>query len=296
MNKDEQIKFIEENYPFSFGIHSNRRVRQNFFSEIKTELQAYILGLYASDGSIDEKRKTFRIHLQECDAYLIYLIKDTIAPDSRIWTLEDRVCVNPRNGTEYKGHNSLGIDINSSKICTDLVNLGLGYKKTYSENHIPDMDDNLIRHFIRGYFDGDGCIVGSYVKPDLKWKKNENFRTYVSICCKTKTILEDIQNYLTIHNINSRIGYYKRDDMYDIRVPKTQLSKLYDLFYKDSNFYMQRKHNKFYHYVNTEVTQLIAEYRNAQEVNVSNSNNPPKSVEHPYGMNMCAELTGNCKS
>lgn len=263
MNKQEQIKFIEENYPFSFGVHSNRRIRQNFFSEIKTELQAYILGLYASDGSIDEKRKTFRIHMQECDSDLIYLIKDIIAPDSRMWKLENRTCINPRNGVKYKGHNSLGIDINSSKICTDLVNLGIGYNKTYSENNIPNMNESLIRHFIRGYFDGDGCIVGSYVKASPKWKKNENFRMYAGICCKTKTILEDIQKYLLKFGIKSTIGYQKRDNMFDIRIPKTQLSKLYNLFYKDSNFYMKRKHDKFYRYVNTEVTQLIAEHRNA---------------------------------
>lgn len=36
---------------------------------------------------------------------------------------------------------------------------------------------------------------------------------------------------------------------------------------------------KFNHYVNTEVSQLIAEHRNAQEVNVNESNNPPKSAE-----------------
>lgn len=281
MNKQEQIKYIEEHYPFSYGIHSNRRIRQNFFSKIETELQAYILGLYASDGSIDEKRKTFRIHMQESDIDLIYLIKDIIAPDSRTWTLENRVCISPRDGKEYKGHSSFGVDINSSKICNDLVNLGIGYNKTYKENHIPKMDADLIRHFIRGYFDGDGSIVGSYIKADPKWKKNENFRTYVSICCKTRTILDDIQQYLNKYSINSRIGYYKRDNMYDIRISKSQLPKLYDLFYKDSNFYMQRKHNKFYHYVNTEVTQLIAEYRNAQEVNVNESNNPPTSVERP---------------
>ena len=48
---------------------------------------------------------------------------------------------------------------------------------------------------------------------------------------------------------------------------------------KDANFYLQRKFDKFNHYVNTEVTQLIAEHCNAQEVNVNESNNPPKSAE-----------------
>ncbi len=59
---------------------------------------------------------------------------------------------------------------------------------------------------------------------------------------------------------------------------------------------IKRKYDKFNHFVNTEITQLIAEYRNAQKVSVSDSNNPSKSVEHPNGMNMCAELTGNCKN
>jgi len=31
----------------------------------------------------------------------------------------------------------------------------------------------------------------------------------------------------------------------------------------NANFYLTRKFEKFNHYVNTEVTQLIAEYRNA---------------------------------
>ena len=39
MNKTEQIKFIEQNYEFSSGIHSSRRVRQNFFEKIETEAE-----------------------------------------------------------------------------------------------------------------------------------------------------------------------------------------------------------------------------------------------------------------
>jgi len=63
MNKQEQIKYIEDNYPLTTHHISNRRIRHSFFSKIETELQAYLLGFYASDGSIDEKRKTLRIHL-----------------------------------------------------------------------------------------------------------------------------------------------------------------------------------------------------------------------------------------
>jgi predicted methyltransferase len=44
---------------------------------------------------------------------------------------------------------------------------------------------------------------------------------------------------------------------------KKEIEKIFHLLYDNSNFYMTRKFNKFNHYVNTEVTQLIAEHRNA---------------------------------
>ena len=60
MNKIEQIKFIEDNYPLELHHIAKREIRHTFFSDIKTELQAYLLGFFAADGSINEKRKTFK--------------------------------------------------------------------------------------------------------------------------------------------------------------------------------------------------------------------------------------------
>ena len=78
MNKEEQLKFIEENYPLYTNHTSNRRIRHDFFKNIRTELQAYFLGFYTADGSIDEQRKTFRIHLKKEDSNIIYLFKDVM--------------------------------------------------------------------------------------------------------------------------------------------------------------------------------------------------------------------------
>lgn len=67
MTKKEQLKFIEDNYPLYNNHISNRRIRHTFFDTIETELQAYLLGFYAADGSIDE--------LTELDISLIYVVK-----------------------------------------------------------------------------------------------------------------------------------------------------------------------------------------------------------------------------
>lgn len=280
MNKIEQLKFIEKNYVFSSGIHSNRRVRQNFFEKIETEIQAYLLGFYAADGNINEKRKTFRIHLQKIDEELVFLYKDLICPDARMFSTKEKL-VKRKNGKVITAHETTGIDINSSKICNDLVKLGIGYNKTYSELSIPNINENLIKHFVRGYFDGDGTITGWYCKPDLKWHKNERVRIQVSICGKTKTMLNEIKIFFAKYGIKSTICFSNRDQMYQLSVPKSQLKKLYKLFYEDSYFYLSRKFNKFNYYVNTEESQLITDLRNEQEMSVSNSNNSPTSVEHP---------------
>lgn len=277
MNKQEQIKFIEDNYPLTTNHISNRRIRHDIFSKIETELQAYLLGFYSADGNINEKRKTFRIHLQKQDSELVYLYKDIISPDARTFTVEVHKTTG-RNGQEVNAHESFGVDITSAKLCTDLVNLGIGYNKSYSDLHIPEMPENLVRHFIRGYFDGDGCIT---VWLSKEKGKSDRVRGKFDICAKSASILNEFIKFFATHDIKINLNYLKRDDMYRISTSsKKELEKIYNILYKDSNFYLSRKFNKFNHYVNTEVTQLIAEYRNAQEVNVKESNNPPKSVEH----------------
>ena len=277
MNREEQIKFIEDNYPLTTNHISNRRIRHDIFSKIETELQAYLLGFYAADGNINEKRKTFRIHLQKQDSELVYLYKDVISPDARTFTIEEHKTTG-RNGKEITAHESFGVDITSAKLCTDLVNLGIGYNKSYKDLHIPEMPKDLIRHFIRGYFDGDGCIIVWLAKEK---GKSDRVRGKFDICAKSASILNEFIKFFATHDIKLNLNYLKRDDMYRISTSsKKELEKIYNILYKNSNFYLSRKFNKFDHYVNTEVTQLIAEYRNAQEVNDNESNNPPKSAEH----------------
>ena len=260
MNKENQIKFIEDNYPLYTNHISNRRIRHSFFKNIETELQAYLLGFYAADGSIDEKRKTFRIHLQKQDSEIVYLFKDIISPDARTYTVKEHETTG-RNGKKITAHESFGVDITSAELCNSLVDLGIGYDKSHAELHIPNIPENLIRHFIRGYFDGDGCITGWLA---IEKGKSDRIRYSFDICGKTKTLLNEFIDFFSKYDIKVNINYLKRDDMYRVKTSsKKEVEKIFHLLYDDSNFYMTRKFEKFNYYVNTEVSQLIADHRNA---------------------------------
>lgn len=61
------------------------------------------------------------------------------------------------NGQRYKSYR---VVINCTNMCKDLCNLGCVPNKTYSLNFPPSnlFCKDFIKDFIRGYFDGDGCI------------------------------------------------------------------------------------------------------------------------------------------
>ena len=190
----------------------------------------------------------------------MYLYKDIISPDARTFSVGEHITTG-RNGMKITAHESFGVDITSAQLCNSLVDLGIGYDKSHADLHIPNIPNHLIRHFIRGYFDGDGCITGWIASEK---GKSDRFRYSFDICGKTASILNEFIKFFAENNIKVNLNYLKRDSMYRIKTSsKTEVLKLFHLLYDDSYFYLSRKFNKFNHYVNTEVTQLIAEHRNA---------------------------------
>lgn len=279
MKIQEQIQILEDICPASKHHTSTRMIRHSFFKDIQTEIQAYLLGFFIADGNIEPRRKCFRVQLNEGDNEIIDLYKQYIGPDSRVFRQKGHV-IQGRNGQIYQQRDFIGIDIVSSELTDSLIELGYNYRKTYDILHLPKLSEDLLIHVIRGYFDGDGSITTWYVSANNGRK--ERVRSSFMIDCKSAEILTEIQRLFAKNGINTQVIYLNRDQMYRICTgSREEIKKIYNLLYKDANFFLQRKYNKFDHYVNTEVTQLITEYRNAQKVSVNESNNPSKSAEHP---------------
>ena len=270
MDKNKQIQFIEDNYPLTAHHTSNRRIRHGFFKNIRTELQAYLLGFYAADGNINEKRKTFRIHLQKRDSEIVYLYKDIISPDARVFSVDEHKIIG-RDGMISTAHESFGVDITSSELCTSLVDLGIGYNKSYADLHIPPISKDLIRHFIRGYFDGDGSFVASVKKPNNR--PNLTIRMCFSIIAKKATLLNEfIKFFAEEYGLIVNLNYLKRDDAYRLTTSsKKTCRSIYHVLYDDANFYLSRKFDKFNYYANTEDSVIINTVRNAQELSSQES-------------------------
>ena len=102
-------------------------------------------------------------------------------------------------------------------------------------------NENLIRHYIRGYFDGDGCIG---ITPKISKITNKiSYYPYLSLL-GTKEMLSSILYYLDLNNnlvkTNSSGNF-----TYNIHLACQKASYVADLMYKDSIIYLERKYNKY---------------------------------------------------
>lgn len=260
---------------------SKREIRHNFFNNINFEEQAYLLGFIFADGCINEERHTLSININKQDQYIIDLLKD-ISPEAYTREQKSYKSIAKVRGRQVKNHGSIRTNISSKILIEDLKKYGVIQNKTYTDMHLPIVsDDILLKHFIRGYFDGDGCFTYSIRKPNPKNREiNYRISAHWTICCKTSSILLEMQKYFTSFGIKTNINYIKRDDMYNLTTSsRKEIIKIFNLLFHNCNYSLPRKYNKIKYYVNTEVSQIITDHRNAQEVNVNESNNPPKSVE-----------------
>ena len=203
-----------------------------FFENITNETEAYILGLWMSDGTVGDCQA--KLKLKESDRDLLEQIQKYICPDETI----------------KKEKNNYKIVISSEYFCQNLWKLGCVKNKTYSEMHIPKINKDLLRHFIRGYFDGDGTVFF-----DRKYIKS-------NICSICGSFLEELKEVLLQSGIECRINIEKRKgkalvnpqgeisteckDMYRLYVSKKDAVKRFvDYMYKNATIYLQRKKDIF---------------------------------------------------
>lgn len=128
----------------------------DFFESIQTEEQAYWLGFISADGWIsisDTGSGVLGIELQRGDIEHLKKFNKCIQGNYKIDTFEKTCSLSSKESR----NKMCRIRIYSKKMVNDLINLGITSHKTYDMPY-PKIDANLLPHYIRGYFDGDGCV------------------------------------------------------------------------------------------------------------------------------------------
>lgn len=217
------------------------RFDETVFDSIDTEEKAYWLGFIYADGCVycDSKGKyRFELGLKWNDYNHLLKFSNFLKLDrSHIKKKE----IHLNNKIFY----SCRICLSAQYFCNVLISLGCSQRKSltlkFPEETIFKSKD-LIRHFIRGYFDGDGCF--SYRKVTHK----DVFKPFISML-GTSEFLQKLSTYITPYTtITSDKRRSEHTNILNIRTNgNTEFCKF---IYDNSTVYLDRKYNRYLFFKN----------------------------------------------
>lgn len=140
--------------------------------------------------------------------------------------------------------------INSRPLCISLERLGFARKD--QRIHIPPIPPSLLHHFVRGYFDGDGCLsvytqtVGNAIINKQEW----SLTGHPEFIANIRQLIE--QNVDVSHRV--KIKTYKRTNK-AVTLQygrKSDIIALHDYLYQDATVYLDSKYQQFVEFFNRE--------------------------------------------
>lgn len=202
-------------------------INENFFNKIDSPEKAYILGLLYADGNANKKIKQITLKLQVNDKPVLDRISLLIETDKPLHFVK-------KSKTTHQDQYVL--KITNKVIYTDLVNHGIVPNKTFITT-FPKLEEQLIPHFIRGYFDGDGCFyVGKQNRACWSIIGSTNFINSVQNLIQEKL---NIKSYIQ-HDKRCKAGI----DILRIR-RLSDIKKISEWMWCNSTIHLERKYNKY---------------------------------------------------
>lgn len=254
---EEELNFIKENYKHMsykemadvldrtktavdlkvnrLGLKKSKYVYdESFFENIDTEEKAYWLGFIYADGYV----MIGKYNDKPCsyEASIELSVKDIDHLKKFVKSLNGNVPIKEFekfSGTPPRAHKMCSVRLYSKKMVENLENYGVVQNKTFVIE-FPNIDNDLIRHFIRGYFDGDGSVFENIQRSCVK----------CNICCGSKLFIENIREELYRNDICSYI--VKDKNIFVLYIGgMNNVDKFRSYIYKDSTIFLDRKFNRF---------------------------------------------------
>lgn len=207
---------------------------ESFFDEIDTEMKAYFLGFIVADGNVSNYNQQYslKISLQHVDRYIIERLLIELDCTNNI---RDFVQKSPESDRYYKYSY---VSITNKHLVKSLFSLGVIPNKTFHEILPKDkIPNNLIHHFIRGFFDGDGIVGYTNKTSGFGFIGN-------------KEILTSIQKEIGWEDIKLREHHTTKNIFTFMSSNKKKVNNLFHYMYDDATFYLCRKHDKMLAMIN----------------------------------------------
>jgi orotate phosphoribosyltransferase-like protein len=187
--------------------------KEDFFDCIDCEEKAYFLGYIMADAnvSITNNQYSLKFHIS---------IKDREIVDKFL-----KIISSSNKATVRKNSSSYYVSLTSVHMCKRLIELGVCPQKTGKEYVSDEISKELMNHYIRGVFDGDGITTVGKSKRS----------GFVGSTSMITHILRELNENLTIFEAgkNKKVVYFLGGKKFS--------RKLYNYMYSNSTIWLERK-------------------------------------------------------
>lgn len=217
---------------------------KNFFKKVNNEEKAYWLGFLYADGCITNYG--INLMLSQNDIEVLQNYKKSIKFTGDIELRNDMINYGGKYG--IKESKMAKIRIHDKEMANDIKKLGCMSRKTFllkfpTEKQVPR---KYIRHFIRGYFDGDGSVW------ERKYKRKDGEKRGLAQITSTYSIVNNIKKIIVDKYKLNKKSLHLRPHPTSKGIFILTFASCLSMFcfrkfiYEKSNIYLKRKKNKFY--------------------------------------------------
>ena len=220
----------ENNIPIRQVQQSNKRkfnIDDTYFDNENSNM-AYILGFWAADGNVCSKSNRLDLELNSIDIEILEKMKTELKSERPIKIYQCK-----------SGYVKNKLLFWSAPIKKKFIEYGIVPNKTYSSDfHAPyKLSKKYWIDYIRGFFDGDGCV---------KKSKSLTF----DLNCTNLKFLQDIQEFfLEYYNIETQISIAHAFPgeliLYRLYCYGETAKKVYSILYTPNSLYLKRKYDRW---------------------------------------------------
>ncbi len=207
---------------------------------------AYVLGFMFADGSLldtNNSSRTVYIIFSNNELEILEEIKSALVSDHKISMRPPHII--QLRGKKYTSKIHYILRIGNKVMSQDLILLGMIHRKS-NVMHLPRVPDEYFSLFLRGYFDGDGCINLNLVKG------HTTNRVTVIFTSGSTAFLREIANKIGYLLDVKPPTYYKSMGAYNLVSRGVTATKILDYMYYNLDLapYLKRKYHKYLEYKN----------------------------------------------
>jgi hypothetical protein len=221
---------IKHRFSLNNKIGQRYPLDETTFDTIDSEIKAYCLGFLYADGSVGHYGGDYsiRIHIHRDDSEILDLFQRCVQT-TKPWYIDKR--------------DRAILALSNKRLYESLGKLGIMQAKTFkiifpSPEMVPTA---LLHHFIRGYFDGDGSVMG----------REHDIRIMSVSLISNMAFAVGLQNVLVtegfsrtkIHPVPSKVQEGKTVGVLHYS-GGGNVQRFYDYIYRDATIYLKRKHDR----------------------------------------------------